>query len=140
MDASSSKEQLELIKKERKQFREQIAADDDDALAPYERYVAWLTQQARTTPHGPFDLELLTALEEAVRSRKDDPDYKNDVRYVKLWLAYAQHVEKPDVVYVYLLKNEIGAKNAQLYEDYATSLETQDRCVLCIWRHKCLLR
>ncbi|KAL5504129.1 BUB1_2 [Sanghuangporus vaninii] len=124
---SSSKEQQELLEKQREQFRVQIAADDDDALAPYERYVSWLTEQVESSPHGPFDLELLTILEEAVRSRKDDPDYKNDVRYGKLWLSYARHVEKPDIVYVYLLKNNIGTKNAQLYEDYAVSLEGQDR-------------
>ena len=69
----------------------------------------------------------VVVLEEAVRSRKDDPDYKNDVRYAKLWLAYARHVEKPDIIYVFLLKNEIGVRNAQLYEDYSTSLESQDR-------------
>ena len=128
--SSSSKEHRELLKKQRELFRAQIAADDDDALAPYERYVSWLTERAEASPQGPFDLELLTVLEEAVRSRKDDPDYKNDVRYGKLWLNYAKHVEKSDVVYVFLLKNEIGTKNAQLYEDYATSLEGQDRCVV----------
>ncbi|EJD06579.1 uncharacterized protein FOMMEDRAFT_144565 [Fomitiporia mediterranea MF3/22] len=127
MDPSSSRSQAELLKKEREQFRAQIAADDDDALAPYERYVNWLTEQARVSPQGPFDLELLTVLEEAVRPRKDDPDYKNDVRYAKLWLAYARHVEKPDIIYVFLLKNEIGVRNAQLYEDYSMSLESQDR-------------
>lgn len=133
MDPSSSKAHNDILKKQREQFRAQIAADEDEEFAPYERYVSWLTEQARANPQGPFDLEILTVLEEAARSRKDDPDYKNDVAYIKLWLAYAKRVEKPDLVYVYLLKNEIGGKNPQLYEDYAVSLENQDRCARLIF-------
>ncbi|KAH8118050.1 hypothetical protein DFH11DRAFT_874089 [Phellopilus nigrolimitatus] len=128
MEPSTTVTNNEQFQREKEQFRKQIAraAEEDDPLAPYERYVAWLVkQEAHSAPA--VALELLTVLEQAVRMLKDDPLFRADLRYLKLWLAYAQRVEKPDIVYVHLLRNDIGAVYVQLYEEYAVFLEQQNR-------------
>ncbi|KAI5122295.1 hypothetical protein M0805_002374 [Coniferiporia weirii] len=125
MEPSSSRTTGERIQREREKFRKHVVEEEDDPLLPYERYVKWLSEQEQQNAR--HDLELITVLEEAVRKLKDDPAYRGDVRYLKLWLAYAKRVEKPDIIYVYLLKNDIGTIHAQLYEDYAISLEHQER-------------
>ena len=78
-------------------------------------------------PRTGVSLELLTILEETCRKFKDDYGYRGDLRFLKIWLTYAQRVENPDHIYVYLLKHGIGTIYAHLYEDYATSLESKNR-------------
>ena len=125
MDPSSSTTKTK-IEKQREKLRVQISQEDDDPIAPYERYVNWLLEQDEQEP-GLYDLEVIVALEEVVRAFKDDRGYRDDLRYAKLWLSYAQRVEKSDLIYVYMLKTGIGCIHAQLYDDYALSLETQKR-------------
>jgi spindle assembly checkpoint component MAD3 len=68
-------------------------------------------------------------LEEATRVLKDDRDkkWKAELRYLKLWMLYASYVEKPSIVYVFLLANEVGTGWALLYEEYAGVLERSGR-------------
>jgi checkpoint serine/threonine-protein kinase len=127
MDPSSSSSKSKILK-QREKLRVQISSEEDDPLAPYERYVNWLFEQEEQEG-GVFDLEILVSLEEALRAFKDDRGYKDDLRYTKLWLSYAQRVEKADLIYVYMLKRGIGTIHAQLYDDYALSLEFQNRYV-----------
>ncbi|THH09166.1 hypothetical protein EW145_g2217 [Phellinidium pouzarii] len=126
MEPSSSRAFIERLRRERDNFYKQVAEEEDDPLLPYERYVKWLLELEQQNAHA-LDLELIIILEEAVRKLKDDPPYRGDARYLKLWLTYAKRVEMPDIIYVFLLKNDIGTMHAQLYEDYAISLEQQDR-------------
>lgn len=114
------------VAKQRDKLKAQIQQEEDDPIAPYERYVSWLLEQDEDEPFL-YDLEIILALEESIRTFKDDKGYRDDLRYAKLWLQYAQRIEKPDVIYVYMLKANIGCIHAQLYDDYATSLETQNR-------------
>ena len=68
---------------------------------------------------------LLELLEEATRVLKDHNDgiWRNDLRYLKLWVLYANYVEKPTLIYRYLLANEIGTTFALLYEEFALLYE-----------------
>ncbi|KAI6034825.1 hypothetical protein EDC04DRAFT_3034243 [Pisolithus marmoratus] len=64
-------------------------------------------------------------LEETLRKFKDDARYSGDLRYLKIWCSYAKMVEKPSVVYAYLVKREIGCVYALLWEEYAVALEKE---------------
>ena len=72
---------------------------------------------------------LLELLEEATRILRDNRGgkWRNDLRYLKLWVLYASYVDKPTIIYKYLLVNEIGTNHAQLYEEYAIALERANR-------------
>ncbi|TFY60447.1 hypothetical protein EVJ58_g5138 [Rhodofomes roseus] len=122
MDASN-----DLLKK-REQYREQIRTaleEDPDPLSAYDNFVKW------TLEHYPkqhlAQSGLLELLEEATRQFKDDPAYKGDLRYLKLWSLYAAHVEDPTVIYAHLLANSIGMVYAQTYWEYALALECAGR-------------
>ena len=69
------------------------------------------------------------ALERAARTFRKDPRYKNDSRFVKIWVAVAQRAKIPEEVFKYLAVNEIGGQTAVFYEEYATYLESVGRCV-----------
>jgi hypothetical protein len=110
----------------------EVALEDekDDPLQAYCNLVYWTLEnypQGQSAESG-----LLELLEEATRVLKDNRDgaWKNDLRYVKLWILYASYVEKPTVVYRFLLANEIGTMFALLYEEFALALERSNRCVM----------
>lgn len=111
------------LARERRQLRAEINSalkEEDDPLAAYDQFVKWTI---KNYAEGDPSSGLVELLEEATRKFKDDPSYKGDLRYLKLWCLYAQHVDKPVTVYAFLVANKIGSSYALLYEEYAKALE-----------------
>ncbi|KIM46706.1 hypothetical protein M413DRAFT_440294 [Hebeloma cylindrosporum] len=107
----------------------EIALDDEDGdpLEAYCRLVYWTVEnypQGHSAESG-----LLELLEEATRALKDDRDgkWRGDLKYLKLWLLYASYVEKPTIIYKFLIANDIGTEFALLYEEHAAVLERDGR-------------
>lgn len=103
--------------------------EDGDPLDAYCQLVYWTVEnypQGHSAESG-----LLELLEEATRVLKDEKQgrWKGDLRYLKLWLLYASYVDKPTIIYKFLIANEIGAQHALLYEEHAAVLERDGRSV-----------
>ncbi|CAL1699498.1 unnamed protein product [Somion occarium] len=101
--------------------------EDDDPLEAYCRFVDWTVEnypQGHSAESG-----LLELLEEATRVLRNDRDgkWKDDMRYLKLWVLYASYVEKPAIIYKFCVVNEIGTSHALLYEEFAVALERAGR-------------
>ncbi|KZT00784.1 uncharacterized protein LAESUDRAFT_665354 [Laetiporus sulphureus 93-53] len=124
MDPSSSTD----LSQEREHYRARIVTaleEDPDPLSAYDSFVKWTLDnypKERVAHSG-----LLELLEEATRQFKDDPAYRGDLRYLKLWSLYASHVEDPATIYAFLLTNDIGTVYAQTYWEYAAALEKGGR-------------
>ncbi|KAF9567127.1 hypothetical protein CPC08DRAFT_703363 [Agrocybe pediades] len=106
-----------------------LAMEDEegDPLEAYCKLVYWTLEnypQGHSAESG-----LLELLEEATRVLKDDRDgkWRSDLKYLKLWLLYASYVEKPTIVYKFLVANDIGTEFALLYEEHAAVLERDGR-------------
>jgi hypothetical protein len=96
---------------------------DGDTLEAYCRFVYWTVENY---PQGHCaESGLLELLEEATRKLKDDQGgkWRSDIKYLKLWILYASYVDKPVMIYKFLLANDIGTDHALFYEEYATALE-----------------
>ena len=111
----------------RDQCRAQLATaltEDADPLAAYDAFVKWTVDS-----YGPHLAQsgLLELLEEATRHFVDDDAYQSALRYLKLWLLYASHVEDPTVIYAFILSKDIGKIYAQTYQEYADALERAGR-------------
>ncbi|KAF4564557.1 Mitotic spindle checkpoint component mad3 [Pleurotus pulmonarius] len=107
----------------------ELALEDpeDDPLEAYCRFVYWTVDnypQGQSAESG-----LLELIEEATRVLKDDRDgiWRGELKYLKLWVLYASFVEKPNVVYKFMLVNDIGTNHALFYEEYALVLERDGR-------------
>ncbi|TCD71974.1 Mitotic spindle checkpoint component mad3 [Steccherinum ochraceum] len=101
--------------------------EDDDPLEAYTRFVNWTVE---SYPQGhSAESGLLELLEEATRVLKNDRDgkWRDDIRYLKLWVLYASYVEKPAIIFKFCMVNEIGTTHALLYEEYAMALEKANR-------------
>lgn len=101
--------------------------EDGDPLDAYNRLVNWTLEnypQGHTAESG-----LLELLEEATRVLKDDRGgkWRQEMKYLKLWLLYASYVEKPAIIYRFLIANEIGTNFSLLYEEFAAVLERDGR-------------
>lgn len=110
---------------QQEQFEEELktSAESDDPLDVWLRYIKW-TMETFTSGNS-AESGLRRLLERATREFVQDNLYKNDIRYVKLWIQYAQdYFDAPREVYVYLAQNDIGQKLALYYEEYAALLES----------------
>lgn len=130
-----SKDVARPKKDEGEKFRKEAAHAelyDDDPLAVHERHIHWVLESY--TKERRYEAGLLELLEEVVRRYKDDLIYRDDLRYLKIWILYANAVDKDkaDAVFGYLIANNIGTKYAYLYEQYAMMLERDARFVFSI--------
>ncbi|KAL5523287.1 BUB1_1 [Sanghuangporus sanghuang] len=94
-------------------------------LDAYVRLVTWTIEHY---PRGQSAQSgILETLEEATRAMRHSEYAKVDPRYLNLWIRYGTYVDHPEVIYEFLLSNEIGTKWAKLYEEYAAILEKMNR-------------
>ncbi|KAK0733461.1 hypothetical protein B0T26DRAFT_842718 [Lasiosphaeria miniovina] len=113
----------------REEFEAEITAlaESDDPLDVYDRYVRWTLDaypSAQATPQS----QLHTVLERATKAFINAPQYKNDPRYLKLWLHYIQlFSDAPRETFVFLSRHSIGETLALFYEEYAAWLEAAGR-------------
>ena len=118
-----------LASRNRLRINVELALDDEDGdpLDAYCQLVYWTVENY---PQGPsVESGLIELLEEATRVLKDDRSgrWRGELKYLKLWLLYASFVEKPTIIYKFLIANEIGTNFALLYEEYAAVLERDGR-------------
>lgn len=101
--------------------RLKTAPDLDDPLQVYLDYLKWTA--ARYPQGATAESGLLPLLEKCTSVFRDDPFYKNDPRYLKIWLQYASFAESPRDIFVYLARKGIGSGLALYYEEFAKFLE-----------------
>jgi checkpoint serine/threonine-protein kinase len=113
----------------RAEYEAEVAniSESDDPLDVYDRYVRWTFDaypSAQATPQS--QLHLL--LERATKTFVGDARYKNDPRYLKIWMQYIQlFSDAKRETFVYLSRHGIGEGLALFYEEYAAFLEAAGR-------------
>lgn len=90
----------------------------DDPLAPWVTYTKWVLE---TFPPG-SDL-VISVVEGACRRYSKHPRYREDRRFVRLWIRYADLRNDKLDVFAYMRKHRIGEHVALFYEAWATTLE-----------------
>ncbi|KAK6393030.1 hypothetical protein LTR65_002721 [Meristemomyces frigidus] len=115
--------------KAREPFEKELQNIDeaDDPLDVYDRYVKWTLDaypSAQATPQS----QLLPLLERATKAFQSSSHYKNDPRYLKLWLHYIRlFSDAPREVFAFLARHSIGENLALYYEEFAAWLENAGR-------------
>ncbi|CAO2654172.1 Nn.00g109050.m01.CDS01 [Neocucurbitaria sp. VM-36] len=113
----------------RLQFEKEVMAidDSDDPLDVYDRYVKWTLDaypSAQNTPQS----QLCPLLERATKAFQSSSQYKNDARYLRLWLHYIRlFSDAPRETFAYLARHNIGDGLALFYEEFAAWLESAGR-------------
>lgn len=103
--------------------------DSDDPLEVYDRYVKWTLNAYPTTQATPQS-QLLPLLERATKFFLSSTHYKNDPRYLRLWLHYIRlFCDAPRETFAYLSRHGIGESLALFYEEFAAWLESAGRWI-----------
>ena len=113
----------------RQEFELEVAAiaDSDDPLDVYDRYVKW-TLNAYPSAQATPESQLRPLLERATKAFQSQPHYKNDPRYLKLWLNYIRFFsDAPRETFAYLARHNIGEGLALFYEEFGAWLEGAGR-------------
>jgi checkpoint serine/threonine-protein kinase len=104
-------------------------SESDDPLDIYDRYVKWTLYaypSAQATPQS----QLLQLLERATKAFLTSSHYKNDPRYLKIWLHYIRlFSDSPRETFAFLARHGIGDCLALYYEEFAAWLESAGRWI-----------
>lgn len=117
----------ELRTTEREEFENKLAdlEMEDDPLQIYVDYISWI--HTRYPLGANSESGLLRLLEKCTSSFRDVNHYKNDPRYLKIWLEYVKFADSKRDIFVYLAKKEIGSQLALFYEEFARHLIEIDK-------------
>lgn len=105
----------------------QSIADKDDPLDVYDRYVKWALG-AYTSVQATRESQLLPLLERATKAFLTATHYKNDPRYLRLWLNYIKYFsDAPRETFSFLARHNIGETLSLFYEEFAAWFEINGR-------------
>ena len=105
----------------------QTLDESDDPLDIFDRYVKW-TLDAYPSAQATSQSQLLPLLERATKTFLSSQHYKDDPRYLKLWLHYIRlFSDAPRETYAFLARHNIGGSLALYYEEFAAWLEGAGR-------------
>ncbi|GLC34411.1 hypothetical protein PLESTB_000731400 [Pleodorina starrii] len=108
-----------LEAKRRELWAEITGYKGDDPLEPWQRYIKWMQEYGV----GGGKADLLKVLEACTKELQKYPRYTNDIRFLRIWIQYADCLPDPDDVFLFLKENGIGRDFALYYEAYATYFE-----------------
>ena len=109
----------------RQEYEKELQSIDesDDPLDIYHRYVKW-TLNAYPSAQATSQSQLLPLLERATKAFLPSSHYKNDPRYLKLWLHYIKFFsDSPRETFAFLARHGIGEGLGLYYEEFAAWLE-----------------
>jgi checkpoint serine/threonine-protein kinase len=113
----------------RQEFESELQSigESDDPLDVYDRYVKW-TLNAYPSAQATPESGLLPLLERATKSFLSSTHYRNDPRYLRLWLHYVRlFSDAPRETFAFLARHQIGEALALYYEEFAGWLEGAGR-------------
>lgn len=101
-------------------------SESDDPLDIFDRYVKWtLSAYPSATAK---EAQLLPLLERATKTFLNNTQYKDDPRYLKLWLSYIRFFsDAPRETFAFLARHSVGESLALYYEEFASWLEGAGR-------------
>eukprot|EP00899_Mesostigma_viride_P020539 jgi/Mesvir1/28487/Mv15902-RA.5 len=111
----------EALDEKRRAFAKAIEEyQGSDPLDLWLKLVKWIQNEF---PTAGSKAELVPVLEKCTRLFLRDVRYKEDVRYLRVWILYADNCPDPKDIFSFLQANDIGQGHSLYYEAYATFLE-----------------
>ncbi|CAD6251544.1 unnamed protein product [Miscanthus lutarioriparius] len=96
----------------------------EDPLQPWLNCIKWVQE---SFPTGGECSGLVVLYEQCVRTLWHDGRYKDDLRFLKVWLEYAGNCADAEVIYRFLEANQIGQGYAIYYMAYASLMESKNK-------------
>ncbi|KAJ4702366.1 mitotic spindle checkpoint protein BUBR1-like [Melia azedarach] len=127
-DALASQNNIQLKKSLLENRRKMIEAigeyQGDDPLQPWLQCIKWVQE---AFPAGGDSSGLVVIYEQCVRAFWHSERYKDDLRYLKVWLEYAENCNDAEVIFSFLDANDIGKTHSAYYIAYALHMESKSK-------------
>ncbi|XP_057951870.1 mitotic spindle checkpoint protein BUBR1 isoform X2 [Malania oleifera] len=98
--------------------------EGDDPLHPWIECIKWVQE---AFPPGGDCSGLVVIYEQCVRTFWHSDRYKDDLRYLKVWLEYAENCVDAEVIYKFLDANNIGQMHSVYFISYALHMESKNK-------------
>ncbi|CAG0901544.1 unnamed protein product [Cyprideis torosa] len=110
------------LRRKRCEFEKLLRSSEDldDPLEPWYQYITWTEQHY---PRGSKDGKLDQLLEKCIKKFKTSLLYKEDQRFIGIYLNFACHQQDPIEIYNQMFKLGIGLECAELYKAWSWELE-----------------
>jgi len=92
--------------------------EGDDPLSPWLTYIGWIQQ----TYISGCTKKLIHVIEKCITKFQDEDRYRQDLRFLKLWIVYTDNVDRAENIFSFMHVNFIGTTHAIFYRAYATCL------------------
>jgi hypothetical protein len=99
------------------------AIEEYEGPDPLEKWLEYIKWTKDTFSSGGKSSELLPLLEKCTREFHDKELYRDDIRYLRVWIMYADCLPDPSDVFSYMRDHGIGQGHALFYIAYATFCE-----------------
>ncbi|SCU85973.1 LADA_0D11254g1_1 [Lachancea dasiensis] len=119
------------ISAKRLEFEERLLQELEDLDDPLELFLEYLTWINNAYPQGGQTKQsgMLELLERCLMYFRDFKSYKNDPRYVRIWMWYLELFtgsnQEKESLYVYMTRKQIGEGLTMFYESLADWLKQQ---------------
>lgn len=98
--------------------------EGDDPLQPWLECIKWVQE---AFPAGGDSSGLVVIYEQCVRKFWHSQRYKDDLRYLNVWLEYAENCIDAQVIFSFLDANDIGKTHSVYYIAYALHMESKSK-------------
>ncbi|XP_024521383.1 mitotic checkpoint serine/threonine-protein kinase BUB1 [Selaginella moellendorffii] len=123
-DLLKSNGSSDAIQSQRRYFLDAIQSyAGSDPLKPWVACVKWAKSIITSSSAPGVRGELCPLLEFCTKAFLDDPRYREDLRYLRIWLRYADCCADPLHIFELLEAKRIGQTHSLFYEAYAMILE-----------------
>ncbi|KAL5707326.1 non-specific serine/threonine protein kinase [Ranunculus cassubicifolius] len=113
-----------LLEKRRRLIEEIDKYEGEDPLQPWLECIKWVQE---SFPSGGDFSGLVVIYEQCLRAFWHTERYKDDLRYLKVWLEYAENCSDAEVIYSFLDANGIGKTHSIYYITYALHMEAKNK-------------
>ncbi|XP_054719392.1 uncharacterized protein LOC129228705 [Uloborus diversus] len=111
----------DLKVQQRQQFEKALRTYvGDDPLGIWYTYIKWVEQNF---PKGGIEGQIELLIERCLTILKDEAKYRNDDRFIEIWLKFANDSNKPLEIFPLMQSNGIGCRSASFYIAWAWELE-----------------
>ncbi|KAK2988170.1 hypothetical protein RJ640_020652, partial [Escallonia rubra] len=121
---SDNQRKKSLLDKRRKLIETIDEYKGEDPLLPWLECIKWVQE---AFPPGGDCSGLVMIYEQCVRTFWHDDRYRDDLRYLKVWLEYAESCVDAEVIYSFLDANKIGQTHAVFFISYALLMESKNK-------------
>jgi checkpoint serine/threonine-protein kinase len=104
-----------------KEWEDKLAAyGGSDPLEVWDEYIKWAQQNATSDK---LSEQVVSLLQRCTRKFQASQQYKEDPRYLRIWIKYIDTVNDPADIFEFLEANQIGTGLALFYTSWALVLE-----------------